>query len=127
MPNKRKRITIGLIAHDNRKIRMLEWVNGNRELLKNYPLKGTEGTAKIVKDVTGLNVQAIGHGPEGGDVEIAYNILKGKINILIFFIDTMNPHGHEHDVQALIRTCVTNNIPFALNVATANSIISTLP
>ena len=123
MSNKKKRLTIGLVAHDNRKIRMLEWANSNQELLKNYCLKGTKGTAKTVEDVTGLKVQPIGHGPEGGDVRIAYNILEGKIDILIFFIDTMSAHGHEHDVQALIRTCVTQNIPLALNVATANPII----
>ena len=126
MPNKKKRLTIGLVAHDNRKIRMLEWVNNNQELLKNYRLKGTEGTAKTVGDVTGLTVQSIGHGPEGGDIRIAYAILEKKIDILVFFIDTMNAHGHEHDVQALIRTCVTQNIPLALNVATANCIIRAL-
>ena len=32
-------------------------------------------------------------------------------------------HGHEHDIQSLIRTCATADIPFALNRATANSLI----
>ena len=126
MSNKKKRLTVALVAHDNRKIRMVEWVNSNRELLKAYQLKGTKGTAETVSDVTGLVVEPIGHGPEGGDIRIAYAILEGEIDVLVFFIDTMSAHGHEHDVQALIRACVTHNVPLALNVATANCIIKAL-
>ena len=116
-------ITIALVAHDNKKIDMVEWANNNKETLKEYKLLGTEGTARRINQVTGLQIENIGHGPNGGDIHIAYNILEKNIDLLVFFVDTKKAHGHEHDIQSLIRTCATADIPFALNRATANSLI----
>lgn len=116
--------TIALVAHDSRKQDMVEWANFNKDLLAKYCLVGTSGTAKAIKNVTGLNVQVLGHGPDGGDIVIANEILKGKIDAIIFFIDVKTPHGHEHDIQTLIRTSVLNNIPIALNRTTADYFIS---
>ncbi len=122
-----KKVTIALIAHDNRKMRMVEWVNQNRDILaKHCQLVATEGTAKSIRQITGLEVATKGHGPEGGDVRVAYDILEGHVDVLIFFIDTMTAHGHEHDVQTLIRICVTHNIPLALNASTADCVIRAL-
>ena len=115
--------TIGLVSHDNKKMDMVEWCNTNKSKLKEYKLYGTEGTARRINQVTDLEVKDIGHGPDGGDVHIAYSILEGKLDILIFFIDTKKAHGHEHDIQTLIRTCATCDIPFALNKSTASYLI----
>lgn len=121
----RKKV-IGLVAHNGRKLKMVEWINRNREALKEFDLVGTEGTAKRASKVTGLEVRSLGHGPDGGDILVAHSILTGEMDILIFFVDTKTAHGHEHDIQALIRTCVTKNIPLALNAATADCLISSL-
>ena len=118
--------TIGLVSHDNKKMDMVEWCNTNKNKLKEYKLYGTEGTARRINQVTDLEVKDIGHGPDGGDVHIAYNILEDKFDALLFFIDTQTAHGHEHDIQTLIRTCATKNIPFALNRATARLLWETL-
>ena len=112
--------TIGLVAHDQMKLDIVEWCVKHKEALKKFRLLGTEGTAKRIGDVTGLAIGSIGHGADGGDIHIAYNILEGNIDILIFFVDTKTAHGHEHDIQTLIRTCTTQNILFALNKATAD-------
>jgi len=112
--------TIALIAHDTRKMDIAEWANYNKEKLKNFNLVGTSGTALIIKNITGLDVKTLGHGPDGGDIYIAKEILDGNIDKVIFLIDVKTPLGHEADIQALIRTCVLQNIPFALNRETAN-------
>ncbi len=67
-----------------------------------------------------LNVKSFGHGPSGGDILLAAKILQGEVDKVIFFIDGETPHGHEHDIQTLIRTAVINNIPIALNRASAD-------
>jgi len=121
-----KKITIGLVSHNGRKLKMAEWVNLNRESLRKFRLVGTGGTAKKISKITGLNVEDLGHGPNGGDIRIAYNILEQNIGVLIFFVDTSEPHGHEHDIQALIRTCVKEKIPLALNAKTADCILEHL-
>lgn len=119
-----KKHTIALVAHDARKQDLVEWANYNKEKLSNFNLVGTEGTAKSINNITGLNVKSLGHGPDGGDIIIAHDVLKGNINKIIFLIDVRTPHSHEHDIQTLIRTCVLKNIPIALNRKTADFIIS---
>lgn len=116
-------ITIGIVAHDAKKLDVVEWTVTNKEKLAKFELVGTEGTAKRIKKVTDLDLKSLGHGPDGGDVYIAHEILEKKIDALIFFVDARSAHGHEHDIQTLIRTCIVKNIPFALNKATANKII----
>lgn len=116
--------TIALVAHDSRKQDLVEWANFNKDKLSNFKLVGTEGTAKAISNVAGLKVDSLGHGPDGGDTYIAYEVLENKIHKIIFLIDVKNPQGHEHDIQMLIRTCVLKNIPLALNRKTADFIIS---
>ncbi|MBN2829879.1 MAG: methylglyoxal synthase, partial [Candidatus Cloacimonetes bacterium] len=86
-------------------------------------LVGTQGTARNVTNITGLNVKPLGHGPDGGDIVIASHILEGNIDLIIFLIDARTPHGHEHDIQTLIRICVLRDIPIALNINTANYLL----
>lgn len=114
---------VALVAHDGRKMDIVQWANAHKDSLAHFSLTGTHGTAEQINKVTGLNVQDMGHGPDGGDIEIAHQIIKKRIDILVFFIDTRTAHGHEHDIQTLIRTCVTQNVPMALNKATATAII----
>jgi methylglyoxal synthase len=115
---------IALVAHDNKKIEMAEWANYNKDFLKKFHLIATEGTADSLINITGLDVESVAHGPEGGDIKIASAVLDGKVAVLIFFIDVKNPHGHEHELQTLIRTCVLKDIPIALNRKSADFIIS---
>lgn len=119
----KKKKTIALVAHDNKKQVMLEWAKEKLPILKNRNLIGTSNTAKLLKKVLDLDVQPFGHGPSGGDIYLAVKILDSEVDKVIFFIDTETPQGHEHDIQTLIRTAVINNIPIALNRATANHII----
>ena len=41
-------------------------------------------------------------GPKGGDIEIATEILFGCCNIVIFFIDPLNPHPHIDDIRVVL-------------------------
>jgi methylglyoxal synthase len=114
---------IALVAHDEKKIVMAEWTNKHKEILKNHNLVGTEGTAEMVRKIADLDVKALGHGPDGGDIIIANEVINDKIDMLIFFIDAKTPHGHEHDIQTLIRISVIKELPLALNMNTADYLI----
>ena len=115
--------TIALIAHNSRKNDLLNWAKVHREELQKHNLIGTTNTAKLLSQMLDLQVQGFGHGPSGGDILLAARILQGEVHKIIFFIDAETPHGHEHDIQTLIRTAVINNIPIALNRASADLII----
>src|SRR6056297_1289213 len=118
--------TLALIAHDGRKQDILEWASFNKGTLSNFKLVGTKGTAKLLSNVTGLNVKPLGHGPDGGDIVIANEVLQNHIDCVFFLIDARTPHGHEHDIQTLIRISVLKDIPLALNRQSANYMISSI-
>ena len=120
---KEKNITIALVAHDKKKQVMLEWAKEKIDTLRKRKLIGTSNTAKLLKSVLDLEVESYGHGPSGGDIYLAARILDNQVDKIVFFIDSETPQGHEHDIQTLIRTAVINNVPIALNRASANYII----
>jgi len=115
---------IALVAHNERKNVLLEWVKNNREELLKHRLIGTTNTSRLLNSVLEMGIESFGHGPEGGDILLAAKILQNEVEKLIFFVDLQTPHGHEHDIQTLIRTAIINNIPIALNPATATLIIN---
>ena len=116
--------TIALIAHDNKKPQLLEWVKANRECLSHHHLCGTGTTARIIADETGLPVRAYNSGPLGGDQQIGARIVEGQIDCVIFFWDPLTAQPHDPDVKALLRIALVYDIPIANNPATADFMIS---
>lgn len=115
---------IALIAHDNKKSDLIEWIAFNRALLARHELYATRTTGRLVADHLGLEVVEFRSGPLGGDQQIGSRIVDGEIDFLIFFWDPLEPHPHDPDVRALLRVAVVWNIPVACNRATADFMIS---
>jgi methylglyoxal synthase len=116
--------SIGLVAHDNRKDDLVEWVAFNKGTLSLRNLYATGSTGQKIIDKTGLKVTLLKSGPYGGDMELGALIANGKLDYLIFFWDPLQAHPHDVDVKALLRVAVLYNVPTACNRATADLIIS---
>src|SRR3970282_1656771 len=95
--NKRKRIV--LIAHDNRKIDLLEWAKYNGELLTEHELFGTGTTGQLISQELNLPVHKFKSGPLGGDQQVGAKISEGGIDFLIFFWDSLEPLPHDPDIK----------------------------
>lgn len=121
---------IALVAHDNRKKDLIEWVEYNAKILSEHNLICTGTTGKMVinslysKGISNNNVLRLKSGPLGGDQELGSMIANGGIDLLIFLWDPMTTQPHDVDVKALLRLTVLYNIPTACNRSTADFIVS---
>jgi len=126
---------IAIVAHDNCKKTMLEFVDCNFNTLINHNLFATGTTGSLVESLLQEKTSAAGmemytglhkmkSGPLGGDQQIGGLIAEGKIEVLIFFWDPMEPQPHDVDVKALLRLAVLYNIPTASNRSSADFLIS---
>jgi methylglyoxal synthase len=89
----------------------------------NTNIFATGTTGKHVEHAGLINVTKLNSGPMGGDAEIASLIVNKKIDGVIFFIDALEAHPHQVDVNMLLRICILHNTPLAINYASASLMV----
>lgn len=119
-------VQIALIAHDNKKDDLVNFVQQHQELFSRYGLIATGQTGEIIQQKTGLTIEKMAPGPLGGDAQIATKIIDGEITAVIFLIDPLYAQPHEPDIRAVLRLCEVYNVPLAVNLATAKAVIKSL-
>ncbi len=124
MNTRSARKQIVLIAHDNRKPDLLEWARFNLGSLRQHDLHATGTTGALLSQELGLDVQRFLSGPLGGDQQVGAAIAEGRVDVVIFFWDALEPHPHDVDVKALLRIAVVYNVPIACNRSTADFVMS---
>jgi methylglyoxal synthase len=115
---------VGLVAHDNKKRDLIDWVTFNKGLLAEHDLVATGTTGSLLEEVLGIEIRKLRSGPLGGDQQLGALIADGDIDFLVFFWDPLEPQPHDPDVKALLRIAVVWNIPIACNRASADFMIS---
>ena len=130
----KKKKNIAIVAHDNRKKDIMEWVSFNWQELVHHDLICTGTTGKLVEETliekcrennaVPPTVTRLKSGPLGGDQQLGALIVEGAVDILIFFWDPMQAQPHDVDVKALLRICVLYNVPTGMNRSSADFIIS---
>ncbi|MBO6794183.1 MAG: methylglyoxal synthase [Balneolaceae bacterium] len=120
----RPKKNIALIAHDHRKLDLLDWAEYNKEKLSRHNLFGTGTTGALAAERLGQPVFTFKSGPLGGDLQIGSAIIDNEIDIMIFFWDPLQAQPHDVDVKALLRISVVYNIPIASNRSSADFLIS---
>ncbi len=114
---------LALIAHDQKKEEMVAFALRHKGVLARYPLLATGTTGRLLRERTGLEVEALLSGPLGGDQQIGARVAEGRVQAVFFFQDPLTAQPHEPDVRALLRVCNVHNVPIATNPATAEALL----
>ena len=129
---------IAVVAHDNCKKELLDFIDCNRNAMGKHHLIATGTTGRLVEDLLAEQTFGAGEGadrqlvtrlksgPLGGDQQMGALISEGKVDVLFFFWDPMEPQPHDVDVKALLRLAVLYNIPTASNRSSAEFLISSV-
>jgi len=98
---------IAVIAHDGKKAEMVQFLQEHKSMLsnKNIELVAT-GTTGTKAEKAGLKVTKYLSGPYGGDAQIAAEVAKGEIDMVLFFRDPLEKYPHEPDISMLMRLLV---------------------
>lgn len=117
--------TIALIAHDQMKDAIVDFVSRHQPILAGYQLVATGTTGgRIMAACPGLQIARVKSGPLGGDQQIGALIATSEVSMLLFFVDALTPLPHDVDVKALTRLAIVHDIPMALNRATAEILVA---
>jgi methylglyoxal synthase len=130
----KKKKTIALVAHDNRKRDLMGWVEFNWMQIIQHDLVCTGTTGSLITKVLERKcmensavlptITKLKSGPLGGDQQLGAMISEQKVDMLIFLWDPMQAQPHDVDVKALLRICAVYNVVTAMNRSTADFVIS---
>lgn len=115
---------IGLIAGDRKKELMAQFCIAYCGILCKHDICATGITGKYVTDATGLTIECLLSGHQGGIEQMASHISFDEIDLLLFFRD---PDEFAPEADAgITRICDIHNVPLATNIATAEILVRAL-
>ena len=117
---------IAIIAHDLKKELMAQFCIAYCGILSKHNLCATAPTAKYISEATGLHIDRLMSGEQGGEQQVASRVAYNEIDVLLYFKDTRPNSTQDAVSHELLRMCDLYNVPVATNIATAEVIITAL-
>ena len=117
---------IAIIAHDMKKELVTQFCIAYCGILSKHNICATNITAKYISEATGLVIEKLLAGEQGGEQQIASRIAYNEIDVLLYFRDTRPTAGYDETEHELLRMCDLYNIPVATTIATAEVLIMAL-
>lgn len=114
------------MAHDIKKELMAQFCIAYCGILSKHNLCATGITAKYISDATGLTIERLLSGDQGGEQQITSRLAYNEIDLLLFFRDTRASSEYDEVEHELLRMCDLYNIPVATNIATAEALVCAL-
>ncbi len=116
-------MNIGIIAHNSKKSLIEDFCIAYKGILAKHEIYATGTTGRRIEEVTNLHVHKFLAGSVGGDKQFMEMIVRGDMDMVIFFYNPAMINPKEPDVTEIARCCDQYNIPIATNIATAESLI----
>ena len=118
---------LALVAHNHMKPAMKAFIDQRKELLKKFPLVGTNTTMTMLKSVFGDDADVVygptfQSGPLGGDAEICAWMCRQNLGGIIFFMDPLDAHPHQCDIDTLLRLSNVHNVLMMTNPTSAHAL-----
>ena len=114
---------IAIVADDTKKELMCQFCTAYCGVLCKHQICATGVTARYISDATGLNIDALMSGSSGGESQIAARMVYGEVDVLIYFRDGRKDKHKDSEFYELLRLCALYNIPFAINIGTAEALV----
>ncbi len=118
--------SVALIAHDELKEELVDFVGQHAGVLRHFPLIATRTTGTRLMQELGLTIELVQSGPQGGDLQVGARIAEDRVLAVFFFRDPLTAQPHEPDVTALLRICDVHDVPLATNHGSATALIAWL-
>ncbi|MEA5467943.1 methylglyoxal synthase [Spirulina sp. 06S082] len=115
--------SIALIAHNSQNNDLVGLVKKYRSILSGYHLMAMDKTGQQIQEATGLKIEGLLSAARGGDLQIAARIVSGEMIGVIFLFDPLQANPQEPRIDSILRACTIHDVPLAINLATAESII----
>lgn len=116
-------MNVGFIAHNSKKSLIEDFCIAYKGILAKHQVYATGTTGRRIEEVTNLHVHKFLAGSVGGDKQFMEMIVRGDMDMVIFFYNPTMIDPKEPDVFEITRCCDQYNIPVATNIATAESLI----
>lgn len=118
---------IAIIAGDRKKELMTQFCIAYCGILANHHLCATGTTHKYITEATGLHIEKLLSGEQGGVQQISSRVSYDEIDLILFFRDSYeNDSMAEKNNLDLLKLCDLHNIPVATNIATAEILVRAL-
>ena len=120
---------IAMIASDKKKELMSEFCIAYCGILSRHNICATARTGKFISGATGLEIERLRAGEDGGKQQIASRVAYNEIDVLLYLRDASSVSDYvepdEQDMN-LLRLCDLYNVPVATNIGTAEALILAL-
>ena len=118
---------LALVAHNNMKPAMKAFVENQQKVLKKFRLTGTRTTMTMIRSIFDADKDVMygptfKSGPLGGDAEVCALMCQEDLGGILFFMDPLDPHPHQCDIDALIRLSNVTNVLFATNPTSCHAL-----
>jgi len=113
---------MALTAQNYRIRDLVALVQKYREGIAKNSVISTLETGLVIKNITGIDLDLLPCGTEGGYLQLAGLVNSGNLRMVIFLHDPLL-RLDDPGVAEFLRACNVQNIPFANNVTTAEFIL----
>jgi diacylglycerol kinase (ATP) len=121
MPN-----TLALLAHEPQIDALINWLSKHQKVLSHFEITTTPDIAQRIEkswSIDRIKLTPLNAPQQGGDIELAAEILAGNIAGVLFYVDPFALTNSYPSFELVLRACQGKGVPIGLNDASASLLL----